>query len=673
MRVPSLTAPQVQPAQIPQVRLDERVPNTGVGIAQGLDNLSGILDIERLKADRTAVTEAETQRDQWANTRLYDPQSGAFNRQGKDALGVTNEVLGDYDKQVGDTASKLNGRRQQEAYLQSTNAHRQALQGQLSRFEFAERGKYEDQTAGARMSSAIETGALNYNDPTTIGQSRQAILDTLRVQKTAKGWDDETLKAATLGKLTDLHSSVIERMLADGKTGQAKQYLTATKSELTADDQLKMARAIDTAEREGRNELAAQVRQQVADLSASYKAGLPVPSGQELPRGILEAAFPGKGNEIYDSLQADKRMGSVLKDLNQQSPAQVNESLKGFEVTQGGAGAHDALERQGDLQRAARASLEARTKSPAQFAIDNGLGYKPLPNDPQAASRELQNREAVRAQTSRQVGLPVPMLTPDEAKAIGQNLAASDAKAAVQTFDYFRNSVGDAAYSNIMQSIAPDSPVKAYAGQIYGKPAPITLKAHLFGPDEQTTARVVAQTLVTGENLINKTKGAKGEDGKPVGNLYLPNKNQFEQAFAESVGDAFAGRPEAESLALEVAYAYYTGKSAETGRLNQDTLDIDSKLVRESFRSAIGETFDFNGYGHVVAPLGMDESAFNDRAQSAFAAELAARKVPESEQKSAVRDFGSLGLRNWHANQYLVTKGRDPFSYKGEPIVITVK
>src|SRR6185295_12434028 len=329
--------------------------------------------------------------------------------------------------------------------------------------------------------------------------------------------------------------------------------------------------------------------------------------------GLIEAAFPGKGNEIYDSLQADKRMGYALRDINQQSPAELNETLKGFQVTQGGAGARDALERQGDLERAARASLEARTKNPAQFVIDNGLGYKPLPNDPQGVQRELQNREAVRAQASAKVGLPVPMLTPDEAKHIGQKLAESDPKAAVQTFDYFRNSVGDAAYANIMQQIAPDSPVKAYAGQIYGHPAPITLKHNLFSADDQTSARVVAQTIVTGENLINKAKLVKGEDGKPVSNLYLPNKNQFDAAFAAKVGDSFAGRPEAQSLAQQVAYAYYTGKSAETGRLNADTLDVDSKLMQESFRAAVGEVVHFHGYGDVVAPLGMDESAFTDR------------------------------------------------------------
>lgn len=670
--VPTLSQPQVQPPRIPGVQLDERVPDTGSGIASGLDVLGQVLQQQRERNDRTAVQSAETQREQWANTALYDPNTGAFNREGKNALGVTNDVLADYDKQTAQIAGTLTGQRQQEAYAQSSRQQRVALQGQLARFEFAQRSKYEDETADARVSTAIQTGALNYNDPTILGQSRQAITDTLASQKAAKGWDDTQLQAATNTQLSALHENVIDRMIADDKLTQARTYLGVVKPELKAEEQLKLTRAIDTAEREKRNEMAAAVRQQVEDLSASYKAGLPVPSGQELPLSTLELVFPGKGREMYDSLQADKRMGFDLKDLNQQDPKQVISTLSKYIVTQGGAGAADAEKRQTEVTRAAQQSMEARQKNPAQFVIDNNLGYTPLTSDPKALQRELQNREAIRGQVSQQVGTPVPMLTPDESKALGGKLAQSDPQTAVETFSFLRNTVGDQAYQNIMQQIAPDSPVKAYAGQIYGRPTPVTLQTHLFSPDETASPRIVAQTLVQGEDLINKGKAGKGADGKPGPDLFLPNRNQFDAAFAQSVGDTFAGRPDAESLAQQVAYAYYTGKSAQTGRLNADTQDIDTKLVGESLRAAVGNVVNFHGYGHVLAPLGMDESSFNDKANAAFTAELKARGVPADQITQAQSHFGSLGLRNWKADQYMVTQGRDLFSLKGEPIVITV-
>lgn len=672
--VPVISSPQVATPRIPGIQLDERIPDTGAGLGAGLQGLGGtlgdILAQDRARADRTAVQDAETSRESWANTRLYDPQAGAFNKEGKNALGVTNDVLSDYDQKTAQIAAGLTGPRQQDLFKQSSQQQRVALQGQLARFEFAQRSKYEDETANARIQSAAQTGALNYNDPTILGQSRQAIVSTLQAQQASHGWDDTELQAQTQKQMDVLHGNVIERMLADDQIPMAKTYLDVHKGELSSDDQLKYQRAITTLEREKKNEMAGAIRQQAADLSASYKAGLPVPSGQELSIQQLETAYPGKGREMWGNLQMDKRMGFDLKDLNQQSPDEVVKTLSKYVATQGGFGAAGALERQADVTRAAEASMEARKKDPAQFAIDNNLGYKPLPQDADGISRELQNREAVQSYATQKVGVPVPMLTPTEAKGIGQNLANTDAKAAVQTFDFLRNAVGDKAYQSVMQQIAPDSPVKAYAGQIYGKQTPVTLAPHLFSADDVTTPRVVAQTIVTGENLVNKGKAAMGADGKPVGNLFLPNKSQFDAAFTQAVGDTFAGRPDAENLALQVAYAYYTGKSAETGRLNADAQDIDSKLVSESLHASLGSVVNFHGYGHVLAPLGMDESTFTDRAATAFEAELKARGVPEDQIGQAKDDFGSLGLRNWKANQYLVTKGRDLFSLKGEPLVI---
>lgn len=232
--VPTLDAPRVQPARVPGFQLGQTQQNVGGVAAQGLEGLSQILEQERLKADRTAVTAAETARESWANSALYDPDNGAFKREGANALGVTNDVLSDYDNQTKQISKGLRGQRQNEAFMQSSAQNRVALQGQLARYEFNERGKYEDQTANARISTAIDTGALNYNDPVSMRQSRDAITNTLKVQQTAHGWDDITLQNQSLNALSKLHTSVIDRMVTDGKFGDAKTYLDKSRGEMTA-------------------------------------------------------------------------------------------------------------------------------------------------------------------------------------------------------------------------------------------------------------------------------------------------------------------------------------------------------------------------------------------------------------------------------------------------------
>lgn len=238
-------SPQVQPAQRPSVRLGDFIPSAQ-GLSSGVQDLGQILEQERLRADQTAVSSADTARETWANTRLYDPTNGAFTREGANALGVTNEVLGDYDKQVTDMVGGLNTRRQQLAFIQNAQGQRVAIQGQLARFESAQRGKYEDDTANARLSTAIDSAALAYTDPATQAQSRQALATVLADQKSRKGWDDTTFQAQRAAAYSNLHEAVITNMLANRQTPLAQAYFNANQGELDATGRDKILNKIDS-------------------------------------------------------------------------------------------------------------------------------------------------------------------------------------------------------------------------------------------------------------------------------------------------------------------------------------------------------------------------------------------------------------------------------------------
>lgn len=656
---------QVRSPQLGGVRVSENGGADTSGFARGLGQIQQIVERERLQADRTAVLAADTARDSWANTALYDPEDGAFTKRGANALGVSQNVLAEFDDHVTQTAKSLRGERQQSAYLESSLQHRQNLQGSLNRFELQERTQYEDQTAQARVATAAETGALNYNDPAALKRSREDMLGTIAGHGSVRGWSEEQTHETSMRALGTLHGGVIERMLADKRVGMASKYLAGAKAELSADDQLKFARAIETVQREGRNEFEAAMRSRVADLSASYQAGLSVPAGQELSAAQIDAAFPGKGAQIHASLEADKRMGFDLKAINQQSPEEVAATVKKYDVA-GGVGAAEGLQRQNEVVRAAQASAKAREANPAQFVVDNGLGYNPLPRDPQGLSAELKNREAIRGQVSQKVGTVVPMLTPDEAKTMGTALSASDADKAAQSFDFLRTTLNDTSYRAVMAQIAPDSPVKAYAGQIFGRQTPVTTNTHVFGANDQVAQRIVAGTMVTGENLVNQSKEQKGADGKPVKSLYVPDKTLFDAAFSKAVGTAFAGNPEALNLAQQAAFAYYVGRSAQTGRLNAAGEPIDTRLLAETMRAAVGEKVDFHGYGDVLPPLGYDSDAFENAVFSRFVAEMKTRGVSQEEAADA---FPSLGVTNIRG-QYVMTAGSQPFKLKGVPVII---
>lgn len=661
------TAPAAQFRGVPGPRpstsgVGEGLQDLGAGITQ----LGHVLDRERLEADRTAVQAASNTRDQWANGRLYDPDNGALTVRGKSAIGSTNAVLDEYDKQNAETAKNLRGDRQIAAFNETTAEHRQQLSQILSRHELSERNSYEDDTAIARVNTAAETGALNYNDPAIQARSRADIMTTVQGQAERKGWDNAQRDDVTHRAIAGMHQGVLERMLADGRTGLASKYLKANKAELTSDDQLRFASAIDAKNREARNEIEATTRQRYADLSASYQAGLPVPKGQELSAGQLEFVFPGKGAGMYASLESDKRMGYALRDMNKMSPQQIAETVERYTPTQGGEGAKDALLRQGEIARAAEATVKARQQNPAQFAIDNGLGYKPLPADADGVRNELRNREAVQAQTSAQVGVRVPLLAPDEAKGMGQQLAAATDAKAIETFGFLRAGLSDSGYKQVMQQISPDSPVKAFAGQIYGRPRPVMLGGGVWTDAEARSQGVIAQTIVTGENIVNKTRTQLGADGKPVKSLLTPDKTRFDAAFADEVGTAFRDNPQALELAQQVAYAYYTGRSAQQGRVNKEGEDVNDNLMKETLRSTLGTVVNFHSYGDVLTPLGVDEDQFEAGLRSRYVAEMVVRGFT---RQQALAAYPSLGAENV-GGRYMMTKGREPFAIRGQPVVI---
>jgi hypothetical protein len=327
------------------------------------------------------------------------------------------------------------------------------------------------------------------------------------------------------------------------------------------------------------------------------------------------------------------------------------------------------------LSSAVDANIKLLTQTPVLYG-EQRLGDKNVPLDVSdflapASQGAVAGVIAERANRIRamekQFGTRVQMapLLPQEAKDLADSLNQATPDRATQLFGALASVAQDPqVYRGIMQQVAPDSPVRTYAGQIFGHRAPLVGEERASGPDQRVAQAVVASTIVQGESIINKTREQKGEDGKPVKNLYVPDKAAFDQAFADHVGDAFAERPDALELTQQVAYSYYVGKSAKTGRLNQQGVKIDDNLMEETLQAAIGEVSNFHGYGHVIVPLGMDTDQFQNAAQQQFVAEVG------GDRKVALDAFRSLGLRNLDGNRYLVTKGRDYFRLKGKPIVI---
>lgn len=336
----------------------------------------------------------------------------------------------------------------------------------------------------------------------------------------------------------------------------------------------------------------------------------------------------------------------------------------------------------GNLQRI-RATVEYNTKQLQDDPLVAaqrlyGRAVKPIdwadiatPLGPERAAEAFNDRAATLAAMRKQFGPSVGLkpLMPQEVRLLTKVLDDASPQTAVSLFGSLRWAIGsDDVYQAAMGQIAQDSPVKAHAGLFAAVNVPITLDRNRLSADVRTSSVKVAQTMLMGEGIINRTKAQKSQDGKDA-SLAAPARSAFDADFADHVGNLYRGRPEAQQIDLQAAFAYYVGRAAEKGRLATSPQDIDSKLVRESIAAAIGDVVNVNGFGEAKAPIGMSGDKFEKKAEQAFIEEIRARGLPPE----WAEHWSGFGLMNWRQDgTYLLTVGGNPVTdpKTREPIVL---
>jgi len=404
--------------------------------------------------------------------------------------------------------------------------------------------------------------------------------------------------------------------------------------------------------RQKQAELQADMKARLVDTSASYRAGLDVPNAPSFNE--IKASSADDYQNIYDSLMKDQRMGADLKLLSTQSPEQIADTVKRYEVKQGGEGAADALMRHGEVLQAAQQSLAERQKDPRGYAIANGLGSKPLDfSDPSAVMSELTTRAATLKETSQRIGFGVQMLSKDEAKQFGALLDSTSYAQRAQWLGALNDKLGDSeAYQSLMRQVLPKSPVSAIVGSKIGfsaPPSPPVWFDHKYLSDPSAPEKILA-----GEELLNPAKlnqektGFKGgfpmpSDGGPVGLKYK---------FSRYVGDAFRDRPELGDAYYSAFKAAYAGLLAQKGDLKGLG---DTTLEEQALQMAVGQVHEFNGKD-VIVPEGMDPSRFDGLVKNAVAATAKSAAAP-ADFEDRIRGYQLRELGGAGSGRYMLVNG----------------
>lgn len=215
---------------------------------------SAIEDQARQRADEVALTDFSRQSDEWEHQHLYDPQSGALNTvHGKDALGLSADLGGAYDKFSGDLIATMNPRQQLAAQKQAVNKHAQIVRT-LDNYGSAQMNEYETAATNGAITNSQNLAAANATDPLRVSQEvakQQAIVASYAEHQ---GLSPDA-RDSMMGKvLTGTHVGVINQLLASDQDTAAQAYFDAAKGQINGEALAGVQKALEEGSLRGQSQ-----------------------------------------------------------------------------------------------------------------------------------------------------------------------------------------------------------------------------------------------------------------------------------------------------------------------------------------------------------------------------------------------------------------------------------
>ncbi|MGE7139136.1 hypothetical protein ACQKIE_16035 [Luteibacter sp. NPDC031894] len=529
--------------------------------------------------------------------------------------------------------------------------------------------------AVAKQMGVDPNGNIDLQDPATLTAFTQAVVDHENGPGHYTPQQVQTGVEAALGKtkLSNPHPAVAVNGSGIVVPGDQPHDGTLGKSGNPAVDALDTGQIVELYNRaraetnrrqvEGRGLL----EQRVRDDSAAFSVGKSV--AQPLTLGEFTGAYGDReGMQRYGAYQAQMQLGQDLQTVQTLTPEQMQE-LAQARAPQPGENFAVKQQAQNSLISAMDQTIKARAADPVLWAQTVGIGgFQNLDtSSPDKIANSIASRVGPATTISQAYQAPYRLLTKPEATALSSYLNDQPATVKAETMGKLANALQPADYAQIVSIVKPNSPTTAIAGQIMGaqRAAQVGSKGALWwkAPVDMD-ATTIAQTMLTGEALLNPTKADKDANGAPK--FAMPSDggaNGLRSVWSAQVGDAFRGDPDGDVQSFQAFRAMYAGLAAKKG-ISDGALD--DNLAITAARATVGAVTDWNGKV-VIPPYGMDGNTFKDAAADAW-----------SQVKATVPDAFDVDVDSYDLDRigdgvYAVSNGQAPIrDENGRPVVLRI-
>lgn len=242
---------QVQRAPIRGGQINAQMSPDGAGAAMGgaLSQAGGqiaqIAQQERQKADQLAVLEADNQLAEFETNRLYDPENGALNRRGRDAFGLPDEVMEEYEKTASQIEGNLSSDRQRQAFQRAKQQRANSINLTIQRHVSRQMQEHDDQTTNSSLEMSRQNALNNFTDPERIELevARQHALIADHAER--NGLPAEYVQQKRLEVDGATYTAVIERMASESPM-EARKFYEQNKEHIKGEWDAKANTIIDT-------------------------------------------------------------------------------------------------------------------------------------------------------------------------------------------------------------------------------------------------------------------------------------------------------------------------------------------------------------------------------------------------------------------------------------------
>lgn len=229
-----------------KANVGEEISQLGGRVAAfGVRNYQAIVEQQRDRADSIALLEAERKIGEWENKRLYDPQTGALNVRGKDAMGLPETVGAEYTKLTSEIEKGLSTDRQREGFQRMKQSRGMGLDLTLQRHVFGEINRYEGEELKASVENFQQSAVANAQDPARVAQDLDKAVSALKTHLPRLGFGPQAIEKQVAAVTTATHVGVIDRLLANDDDGKASAYYDEVKDQISGDARAKVEKNLE--------------------------------------------------------------------------------------------------------------------------------------------------------------------------------------------------------------------------------------------------------------------------------------------------------------------------------------------------------------------------------------------------------------------------------------------